>query len=113
MARLDDGGAAELADALDRETAAFDEGRSEIVHDLHTVVAGLSGNRVLELVALVLIRLCRIHQIDRLPTSRRKEIRQEVHRTHERIADAMTSGDADLARNRMRRHLEAVATFMR
>jgi DNA-binding FadR family transcriptional regulator len=113
VARLDDAGADQLADALDRETAAFDEGRSEIVHDLHAVVAGLSGNRVLELVALVLIRLCRIYQIERLPTSRRKEIRREVHQTHEGIADAMRGGDADLARHRMRRHLEAVATFMR
>ena len=65
---------------------------------------------MLELVALVLIRLSRLHQIERLAEKARKQIQREVHRTHQGIADAVVAGDRELARHRMRRHLEALAT---
>jgi DNA-binding FadR family transcriptional regulator len=113
MARLDEDGARQLGDAIEREGEAFAEGRAEIVHDLHAVLAGLAGNRVLELVGLVLIRMCRIHQLDALPTAQLGQIRREVHRTHEGIAESMLAGDREVARHRMRRHLEAVATYIR
>ncbi len=47
-------------------------------HNLHAVIASLAGNRALELVALVLIRLMRLHQVeavtdeDRRPRCRRR-----------------------------------------
>ena len=76
-------------------------------------MAGAAGNRVLELVALVLIRLSRLHQIERLALKARKQARAEVLRAHEAIAAAVESGDRELSRHRMRRHLEALATLMR
>ena len=111
-AKIDDDGRARLEEALVREAAVPDEERPEAVHDLHAVIASMSGNRVLGLVALVLIRLSRIHQIDRLAVKRRKEIHVEVHRTHEGIARAVQQGDRDLARHRMKRHLDALAAFI-
>ena len=57
---------ADLDEALTREAHATDAERAEAVHDLHAAVAAAAQNRVLELVALVLIRLSRLHQIERL-----------------------------------------------
>jgi DNA-binding FadR family transcriptional regulator len=64
-------------------------------------------------VALVLIRLSRIYEIERLAPKARKQISAEVHRAHEGIAAAVESGDRELARHRMRRHLEALGAVMR
>jgi DNA-binding FadR family transcriptional regulator len=36
-----------------------------------------------------------------------------VHRTHEGIAAAIDAGDRELARHRMRRHLEALGGLVR
>ena len=70
--------------------------------DLHAAVACAAGNRVLELVALVLIRLSRMHRIDPAGAG------AEVLREHEAIAAAVESGDRELSRHRMRRHLDAL-----
>jgi len=83
------------------------------VHDLHAAVAAAAHNRVLQLVALVLIRLSRLHQIERLAPKAQKQITAEVLRTHEGIARAIVDGDRELARHRMRRHLEALGALMR
>ena len=37
----------------------------------------------------------------------------EVSKTHKAIAEAMVSGDGELARRRMRRHLEAIGSYLR
>ena len=68
---------------------------------------------MLQLVALVLIRLSRLHQIERLAPKAQKQITAEVLRTHEGIARAIEEGDRELARHRMRRHLEALGALMR
>jgi DNA-binding FadR family transcriptional regulator len=111
--RIDEVGADGLRDALAREEHATDAERAEAVHDLHAAVALAAKNRVLNLVALVLIRLSRLHQIERLAPKARKQITAEVLRTHESIARAIESGDRELARHRMRRHLEALGALMR
>ncbi|MGP0029457.1 MAG: FadR/GntR family transcriptional regulator [Acidimicrobiales bacterium] len=111
--RIDDEGAAGLHEALLREEHSTDAERAEVVHDLHAAVAAAAQNRVLQLVALVLIRLSRLHQIERLAPKARGQIRAEVLRTHEGIASAVESGDRELARHRMRRHLEALGALMR
>ncbi len=110
--RIDNEGIAILGDALTREANATDAERVAAVHDLHAAVAATAHNRVLELVALVLIRLSRLHQIERLAPKARNEITAEVLRTHEGIAAAIETGDRELARHRMRRHLEALGTLM-
>jgi DNA-binding FadR family transcriptional regulator len=110
--RIDDEGVAGLREALIREEGASDRERAEAVHDLHAAVAAAARNRALDLVALVLIRLSRLHQIERLAPKARKQIAAEVLRTHAGIAAAIEDGDRQLARHRMRRHLEALGTLM-
>jgi DNA-binding FadR family transcriptional regulator len=111
--RVDEEGAIGLQEALLREERGTDAEQAELVHDLHAAVAAAAKNRVLSLVALVLIRLSRLHQIERLAPKARKQIRAEVLRTHEGIARAVESGDREMARHRMRRHLEALGALMR
>ncbi len=111
--RIDDEGATGLDEALAHEEHATEAERVEAVHDLHAAVAAAAHNRVLQLVALVLIRLSRLHQIERLAPKAQKQIRAEVLRTHKGIAAAVEAGDEDLARHRMRRHLEALGALMR
>jgi DNA-binding FadR family transcriptional regulator len=111
--RVDEESATGLQEALLREEGATDAERAESVHDLHAAVAAAAKNRVLSLVALVLIRLSRLHQIEQLAPKARKQIRAEVLRTHEGIARAVESGDREMARHRMRRHLEALGALMR
>ncbi len=111
--RIDEAGIAGLHDALTREENATDAERVEAVHDLHAAVAAAAQNRVLILVALVLIRLSRLHQIERLAPKMQREIQAEVLRTHIGIAEAVAAGDRELARHRMRRHLEALGALMR
>jgi DNA-binding FadR family transcriptional regulator len=111
--RIDEAGIARLRDALTREENATDVERVEAVHDLHAAVAAAAQNRVLTLVALVLIRLSRLHQIERLAPKTQREIQAEVLRTHMGIAEAVAAGDRELARHRMRRHLEALGALMR
>ena len=110
--RIDDDGVDRAGEALIREERATDAELAEAVHDLHAAVAAAAKNRVLLLVALVLIRLSRLHQIERLAPKARKQINAEVLRTHEGIAPAVESGDRELARHRMRRHLEALGALM-
>ena len=111
-ARIDDEGRALLHEALAHEEHATDAERAEAVHDLHAAVAQAAQNRVLLLVALVLIRLSRLHQIERLAPKARSRIQAEVLRTHEGIATAVESGNRELAARRMRRHLEALGALV-
>jgi DNA-binding FadR family transcriptional regulator len=100
-------GALELEDKL--SLGEFADGG----HDLHAVLAGLAGNRALELVSLVLIRLMRLHQVEEVSDEERAVAALEVSRAHGAIAAAITSGDLELARRRMRRHLEALGRYLR
>ncbi|MGH9025904.1 MAG: FadR/GntR family transcriptional regulator, partial [Acidimicrobiia bacterium] len=95
-----------LNDTLLAERAVT--GDQIVVNDLHAVLAALTGNRVLELVARVLVRLSRLH--DGTRTARvRRAMRAEVNNAHALIAEALIEGDRDVARYRLRRHLESVA----
>ncbi len=111
-ARVDDEGMARMRLALEHEATSTDADLAEAVHDLHAAVASVADNRVLQLVALVLIRLARLHQIERLAEGARQRIREEVFRAHNGIAEAVASGDRSLAAHRMRRHLDALAAAM-
>jgi DNA-binding FadR family transcriptional regulator len=110
--RIDPGGAARLDEALTRDASATRSERVESVHGLHAAVAELAGNSVLALVALVMIRLSRLYQLERLAPKALRRVDEEVRRTHEGIASAMASGDREVAKHRMRRHLEALADLV-
>ncbi|HEY2505141.1 MAG TPA: FCD domain-containing protein [Streptosporangiaceae bacterium] len=111
--RITGPGVARLREALDREAKSPEEEQADVSYDLHAAVAAAAGSRVLELIAQVFIRFSRIYQIERLAASARNEISAEVRRSHEGIAAAIGRGGRDLARNRMRRHLDALGTLMR
>ena len=111
VAKLGDDGVEQLHEALERELAVTDDEFAAASHDLHAVVAGLAGNRALELLALVLIRLTRLHQLTTLSASARSQISDAVRATHADIATAMVERDVELARHRMRRHLQELADF--
>lgn len=111
--RIDPAGLSRLHDVLRREAEQTEQQHSFASMDLHAVLAALAGNRVLELVALVLIRLSRLHQIERLGPADREWVRSEVLRAHSGIASAVGAGDRDLARRRMQLHLDALAAVVR
>jgi DNA-binding FadR family transcriptional regulator len=111
--RIDPDGMRGLHEALEREATSSDDDQADVLHDVHVAVAGAAHSRVLELIALVLIRLSRLYEIERLALKARKQVRAEVLRAHEGIAAAVETGDRELARHRMRRHLDALATLMR
>jgi DNA-binding FadR family transcriptional regulator len=109
--RLDAAGTAVLNQAAELEES--DQQADVAIHNLHAAIAGLSRNRALELIVLVLIRLTRFHQYRPLSAREEDEIRREVNRTHLGIARAIQSHDRDLARRRMRRHLEVLPALLR
>lgn len=112
IGRLDDAGVERLRGALAAERAAARDEFGLVGHDLHAVLAALGGNRVVELLVLVLVRLTRFHAVapvdapDPVPTN-------DVSNAHERIVEAVVARDLELARHRMRRHLEAMERWSR
>ena len=107
MSGLDDAGRARIEQALEVERSATGQQLSVIGHDLHDVLAEVGGNRVLELLTMVLTRLTR----SRMPVAPAEPdplSTQAVVDVHQRIVDAIVAGDRDLARHRMRRHLDAL-----
>jgi DNA-binding FadR family transcriptional regulator len=111
--RIDGASVAGGQDALTREENITDTQRAQGVHDLHAALAAAAQNRMLSLVALVLIRLSRLRQIERLAPKMRRQIHAEALRAHAGIANAVADGDRELAGHRMRRHLEALGSLMR
>ena len=110
----DDAGAEfELRGALEHEDKLSLDEFVDGGHDLHAIIAGLAGNRALELVSLVLIRLMRLHQVEQVSDEERAVAALEVSKAHGAIADAIATGNADLAGRRMRRHLEAIGSYLR
>ena len=70
--------------------------------DFHVVVAGMSGNPVLDVFGLAIIEIQAERLRRRTPTGHRRETWQ----THRRIADAILAQDANLAEKLTRRHAE-------
>jgi DNA-binding FadR family transcriptional regulator len=112
VADLDDEGACTLREAPALERSRSRDGVPVAGHDLHSVLAAVAGNPVLELLTLVLIRLTVLHATAPVgaPGLRATE---EVIDVHQRIVEAIVAGDHELARHRMRRHLDALVDWMR
>jgi DNA-binding FadR family transcriptional regulator len=110
--RLDAAARQQLQVVLDAEVGAPDDEFTDAARDVHGVIAGLSGNRVLALLALVLIRLSRRHELARASTSLRRQVGADVAHAHRAIVAALIAGDRDLARHRVQRHLDALAAFV-
>jgi DNA-binding FadR family transcriptional regulator len=112
VGRLDDDDVTSLRDALEAERSATVDELRDLAHGVHSVLAGTSGNRVLELLSLVLLRLTRIHQG---PEPRRKiapGTANTLAQVHERIVESVVARDVEVARVRMRNHLHALADYV-
>ena len=80
--------------------------------ELHALVAAISRNAGLELFVDVFNRVAQLYSPDwQKPRPSRRGARPE--HAHAKIAEAIMAGDAGLARNRMRKHLQAEADFFR
>lgn len=81
---------------------------------VHRGLALVTGNRLFELFVQIVAELVpsRVGSEHQTP-ARAAAISAEAHRAHERIIEAVTAGDADLAEQRMLRHLRASAHVLR
>ena len=79
-------------------------------HRLHAEIARISGNRVMMLFVeiLGLFDLEMVHSAGDYP-ARAQEAADASHRAHVAIVDTIVRGDAELAKNRMQTHLNAIA----
>jgi DNA-binding FadR family transcriptional regulator len=74
------------------------------LHDLHVLIAELTGNPAMRLFVETLARLT----VDRAQVERMApRLFDEIHSAHLRIIEALNAGDAALAQERMRKHLRA------
>jgi DNA-binding FadR family transcriptional regulator len=104
---LDEAGIARLRDVLERESEG-DAVYTDRYHDLHVVIADLTGNAAMRLFVETLTRLT--FQRSGSLTYGSEDIGQ-VHNAHRAIVEAIVSGDTGLAQHRMRTHLAAAASF--
>jgi GntR family transcriptional repressor for pyruvate dehydrogenase complex len=97
-------------DAASKAEVASDEAYLSTSADFHEVVAGMSGNRILDLFGSALLEIF----YDRVggllfPVSRR----EGVQTAHAEIAAAIVAGDADRAETLMREHMVEYANYTR
>lgn len=106
--RLDQSAADRLWATVDRERTWPDDQFPEVSHDLHAVLADLSGNRTTALMLSVVMQLTaeRLHTAD---PNRTTESPDAVRRAHRAIVEAIVAGDLPLAQRRVRKHLRALS----
>ena len=93
--------AMQRADLADRERIGGLGGEDD---DVHAALAAATGNRVLELLALVLIRLHRRYIRRKVAPRTADRLRREANRVHLAIAAAVAEGDGERARELMEQH---------
>lgn len=102
--------------ALMREQSEMaDPHRYVLSHDLHILIAELSGNAALRLFVSVLTRLTSDHSQQHLAAVRHADlsaIGQDISKAHVKIVDAIVKGNAPLAQRRMLTHLQAVTGWL-
>lgn len=112
MERLDDDGRRRIAETIGVEERSASDQYNLVGHELHRLLAELSGNRPLLFIADVFTRLTRSHN-RAVSSPDADQIVEATRHAHARIADAILDGDESLAMLRMRRHLDAVMPFLR
>lgn len=115
-ARISEEGKARLREALEDEEAELTDPHKYLLsHELHVLIAELSGNPTLRLFVAALTTLSSAHAQDKFADVKRPralEIGKEIGRAHRRLVDAVISGDAELARKRMLLHLRAITPWL-
>ncbi|HEY1969947.1 MAG TPA: FCD domain-containing protein [Pseudonocardia sp.] len=111
--RHDSGVAQRLRMALRVDPATPTESMEDLAHAFHSELAELTGNPVLVVFQQILNGLSQKH-MSMVPSTgpqwSQADLGAEVSRTHGRIAEAILEGDTEVARYRMRRHLQALST---
>jgi DNA-binding FadR family transcriptional regulator len=115
-ARITDEGSARLLEALEiEETDLTDPHKYLLGHELHVLIAELSGNPTLRLFVGALAKLSSSHaeaNFARMNRRRASEIGSEIRRAHRRIVEAVIASDAGLARKRVLSHLRAITPWL-
>ena len=93
-----------LADECDHVEQSFLYARN-----FHLQVAEMSGNPVIALFVRCLVDLTAQQTT---PLKARREAARRVNDVHSRVADAIISGDAELARRRMTKHVLALDPYL-
>jgi DNA-binding FadR family transcriptional regulator len=108
-ARIDEDGVRLLRETCEREAESqLGEGALG-THDIHLVLAQLSGNPAFVVFLEVLTTLT-AHMVPGRAAN--PEMIGQVRHAHDRIAEAVISGDAALARHRMQAHLQAMTKML-
>lgn len=107
--RLTPEGVERLNHVLEMERTWPDEDFDAVSHQLHNVIAELSGNRTLSLLLSILGELTFRHlRKARQDRTGAPVSPDAVRHAHRKIVEAIVSGDAPLALRRMRIHLRAL-----
>jgi DNA-binding FadR family transcriptional regulator len=106
--RIDEAGIELLRHTLEAEAQSGSDGLGGS-HDLHRVIAQITGNPAFVVFLEVLTRLTS-NSMAALP--RDGSMSGGVRHAHEKITEAIVSGDSGLARHRMQSHLEAMANWL-
>ena len=108
--RLTPDGVRRLNDVIDLERTWPDSDFPAVSHDLHAVIAELSGNLTLGLLQSIAMHLTaeRLHSGD---PHRVTEPPSAVRRAHQAIVQAIIARDVLLAQRRMSKHLGAIARW--
>jgi DNA-binding FadR family transcriptional regulator len=107
--RIDEDGVKLLREACEAE-ARLQSGAGTLgTHDIHRVIARLSGNPAFVVFLEVLTKLT-----TQAISSGTQEpmMSPQVRQAHDKIAEAVISGDGALARHRMQSHLEAMGRWL-
>jgi DNA-binding FadR family transcriptional regulator len=108
--QLTEEGIAQLREMVDAEARLTVDDAVVHAQDFHAALAGLTGNAAMQLFVKSLGRLTR--ERTRLPDNPEQQA-NDVRLAHRRIAEAMIAGDVGLARHRMLRHLQGIASYLR
>jgi DNA-binding FadR family transcriptional regulator len=110
--RLDESGLALLRATYASETEG--DFAPEIDAHLHIQLANLTGNRVLALFTNVLTSLTSLHanRSRALSPDDQETMRVDVQHAHERVVEALATGNAEQAVRRMRQHLDAMEPWL-
>lgn len=108
--RLTPDGVRRLNDVIDLERTWPDSDFPAVSHDLHAVIAELSGNLTLGLLQSIAMQLTaeRLHSGD---PHRVTEPPSAVRRAHQAIVQAIIARDVPVALRRMNKHLGAIARW--
>ncbi|MDQ0382796.1 FadR/GntR family transcriptional regulator [Amycolatopsis thermophila] len=106
--KIDEDGIRLLRATLDQEAAIQASDRLG-THDVHLVIADLTGNPAMRLFLEVLTKLT-VPRTEGVEEVRKRG--RHVRHAHDRIVEAIVAGDVALARHRMQSHLLAMSRYL-